>query len=190
MPAEGSPLHEGFKAAGLIEVLPDFAIAMDAFLFGARRAIQIHLPTCSHVSRDEATLVALCGLAQSDHERPLMASLDVLMVPTASRVAGARRKAFAIALAQAGLRLCAGAGRAGREVELMREPDRLADLKQAMELLADAVEQLPESCRDLAGNALLNIAAEAVAHDVGCAEAGRIFSRLGDPLAREDTGRR
>src|SRR5580658_3560171 len=42
LPQEGSPLHEGFKQAGLIEVLPDFAIAMDAFLFGARRAIQIH----------------------------------------------------------------------------------------------------------------------------------------------------
>jgi hypothetical protein len=64
----------------------------------------------------------------------------------------------------------------------MREPDRLADLKRAMELLTDAVEQLPESCRDLAGNALLNIAAEAVAQDVGCIEAGRIFSRLGDLL--------
>lgn len=66
----------------------------------------------------------------------------------------------------------------------MRAPDRLADLRQAMALLADAVEQLPESCRDLAGNALLNIAAEAVAHDVGCIEAGRIFSRLGDFLGR------
>src|SRR5262245_39813485 len=38
LPTEGSPLHEGFKMAGLIDVLPDFAIAMDAFLFGARRA--------------------------------------------------------------------------------------------------------------------------------------------------------
>lgn len=66
----------------------------------------------------------------------------------------------------------------------MRHPDRLADLKRAMELLADAVEQLPASCRDLAGNALLNIAAEAVAHDVGCIEAGRIFSRLGDFLGQ------
>src|SRR5689334_17732388 len=56
LPAEGSPLHQGFKMAGLIEVLPDFAIAMDAFLFGARRAIEIHLPACSKVSRDEATL--------------------------------------------------------------------------------------------------------------------------------------
>jgi len=38
LPAEGSILHRGFKMAGLLEVLPDFAIAMDAFLFGARRA--------------------------------------------------------------------------------------------------------------------------------------------------------
>lgn len=66
----------------------------------------------------------------------------------------------------------------------MREPGRLADLKQAMDLIAEAVEQLPASCRDLAGNALLNIAADAVADDVGCAEAGRIFSRLGDLLGR------
>jgi len=36
-----------------------------------------------------------------------------------------------------------------------------------MRLIADAVEDLPAECRDLAGNALLNIAAEAVAQDVG-----------------------
>jgi hypothetical protein len=113
LPAEGSPLHDGFKNAGLIEVLADFAIAMDAFLFGARRAIEIHLPTCAQVSRDEATLVALCGLAQSDHDGPLMASLDLLMAPTASRVAGIRLKAFAIALAQAGLRLAPAPGEPG-----------------------------------------------------------------------------
>ena len=47
-----------------------------------------------------------------------------------------------------------------------------------MRLITDAVEELPVECRDLAGNALLNIAAEAVAQDVGCAEAGRIFARL------------
>jgi len=66
----------------------------------------------------------------------------------------------------------------------MREDERLADLKKAMDLITEAVEQLPERCRDLAGNALLNIAAEAVAADVGCAEAGRIFARLGDLLGR------
>ncbi|MDP1841523.1 MAG: hypothetical protein Q8N31_18325 [Reyranella sp.] len=64
------------------------------------------------------------------------------------------------------------------------DPDRLVELQRAMRLIADAVEGLPDECRDLAGNALLNIAAEAVAQDVGCAEAGRIFARLGDLLAR------
>lgn len=115
LPGEGSILHRGFKLAGLLEVLPDFAIAMDAFLFGARRAMQIHQPTCASVSRDEATLLALCGLAQADYDQPLMASLDVLMAPAASRVAAVRLKAFAVALGSAGLRLAplpgAAAGR-------------------------------------------------------------------------------
>ena len=31
---------------------------------------------------------------------------------------------------------------------------------------------------------MLNIAADAVADDLGCVEAGRIFSRLGEQLAR------
>ena len=61
---------------------------------------------------------------------------------------------------------------------------RVADLQRAMQLLSDAVDDLPADCRDLAGNALLNIAAEAVAQDVGCLEAGRIFARLADLLAR------
>ena len=113
LPTEGSPLHQGFKMAGLLEVLPDFAIAMDAFLFGARRAIHIHLPTCSTVSRDEATLVALCGLAQSAQHVRMMASLNVLMAPAASRVAGIRLNAFAVALAQAGLRLAPAPGEPG-----------------------------------------------------------------------------
>jgi len=62
--------------------------------------------------------------------------------------------------------------------------DRLADLRHAMQVIADAVEGLPDECRDLAGNALLNIAAEAVAQDVGCSEAGRIFARLADLLSQ------
>jgi len=61
---------------------------------------------------------------------------------------------------------------------------RLADLQRAMRLIADAVEDLPQECRDVAGNALLNVAVEAVAQDVGCSEAGRIFARLADLLAR------
>ena len=105
LPEEGSTLHRGFKMAGLLDALPDFAIAMDAFLFGARRAMEIHLPTCSKVSRDEATLVALCGLAQGDYDGPLLASLDVIMAQTASRVAALRLKSFAVALSTAGMRL-------------------------------------------------------------------------------------
>jgi hypothetical protein len=62
--------------------------------------------------------------------------------------------------------------------------DRIAQLQRAMGLIADAIEDLAAECRDLTGNALLNIAAEAVAQDVGCAEAGRIFSCLADLLAR------
>ena len=62
--------------------------------------------------------------------------------------------------------------------------ERVANLQRAMQLIADAVDELPAECRDLAGNALLNIAAEAVAQDVGCLEAGRIFARLADLLAR------
>jgi predicted Zn-dependent protease with MMP-like domain len=62
--------------------------------------------------------------------------------------------------------------------------DRVANLQRAMQLISDAVEDLPAECRDVAGNALLNIAAEAVAQDVGCLEAGRIFARLADLLAR------
>ncbi|WP_425068230.1 hypothetical protein [Reyranella sp.] len=113
LPHEGSILHRGFKVAGVLDALPDFAIAMDAFLFGARRAMEIHRPTCSSVSRDEAVLVALCGLAQADHDRPLLASLDIMMAPTASRVAAIRLKAFAVALAGAGLRIAPAAGAAG-----------------------------------------------------------------------------
>lgn len=113
LPKVGWPLHDGFKTAGLIEVLPDFAIAMDAVLFGARRAIHIHQPSCAQISLDEATLVALCGLAQSDHDLQLRASLDYLMAPTASRVAAERIKIFAMGLAEAGLRLSPLSGEAG-----------------------------------------------------------------------------
>jgi predicted Zn-dependent protease with MMP-like domain len=65
-----------------------------------------------------------------------------------------------------------------------RATDRVANLQRAMQLIANAVDDLPAECRDLAGNALLNIAAEAVAQDVGCLEAGRILARLADLLAR------
>ena len=45
--------------------------------------------------------------------RDLAASLDVLMAPTASRVAATRLKAFAVALSAAGLRLAPQPGDTG-----------------------------------------------------------------------------
>jgi hypothetical protein len=116
LPMEGGALHRGFQMAGLLDALPDFAIAMDAFFFGARRAFQVHRPSCCAVSLDEAMLLALCGLVQGDHDVPLDASLDVLMTPTAKRVAASRLKVFASALAQAGLRLSPAAGEAGARI--------------------------------------------------------------------------
>ncbi len=71
------------------------------------------LPPCPAVSHDEATLVALCGLAQGDYDGPPLASLDVMMAPTASRVAAFRLKAFAVALSSAGMRLSPFPGAAG-----------------------------------------------------------------------------
>jgi hypothetical protein len=101
------------RQAGLIDVLPDFSIAMDALVFGARRRLHIHLPPCSEVSRDEATLVALCALAQGDHDAPFRASLDLLMVPTASSVVAGRLKTLVVALRRAGLRLLPPSAEAG-----------------------------------------------------------------------------
>ena len=40
----GRRLHPEFKTAGFIEVLPDFAIAMDAFLIGAQRSAGARAP--------------------------------------------------------------------------------------------------------------------------------------------------
>ena len=113
LPTEGSALHAGFKVAGVLDALPDFAVAMDAVFFGSRRVLRVHLPSYSQVSRDEATLVALCGLAQGHHDGPLDASLAVLTVPSAARVAGERLKSFAATLGCAGLRLAPPVGEAG-----------------------------------------------------------------------------
>jgi hypothetical protein len=110
LPTEGSTLHRGFKTAGLLGALPDFAIAMDALFFGASRSFKIHLPVCAAISRDEATLLALCTMAQIGCDGPLAASLNIMMMPAASRVADTRLKAFAAALSESGLRLAPPAG--------------------------------------------------------------------------------
>ena len=59
LPTQGSALYGGFKVAGVLDALPDFAIAMDAFFFGARRTMRVHLPSCSQVSSDEAMIDGL-----------------------------------------------------------------------------------------------------------------------------------
>lgn len=113
LPTEGSALHRGFRSANLLAALGDFAIVMDAVQFGARRPLQIHAPPCTAVSVDEATLVALCGLAQGACHRPLADSFGRLLEPAAARVAIERCTSFAAALAAAGLQLAPAAGPAG-----------------------------------------------------------------------------
>src|SRR5690349_10433905 len=80
LPPEGSALLRGFQVAGLLDVLPAFANLMDALLFGARRPLEIHDPACSCLGGDEATLIALCSLAQLDRDGPLLASLNAMMM--------------------------------------------------------------------------------------------------------------
>ena len=105
LPLEGSALLDGFRTAGLLDTLADFAALMDVVHFGARRALEIHAPLCACQSSDEATLIALCILAQAGRDEPLQASLDTMMVQPVARVAAERLKTFAMALAEAGLNL-------------------------------------------------------------------------------------
>jgi hypothetical protein len=105
MPPGGSPLVRGFGLAGLPDTLSEFAALMDVLLFGARRALAIHAPSCSCMSGDEAALIALCSLAQGDRDGLLLASLDAMMVPAAADAAALRFKLFAMALKEAGLHL-------------------------------------------------------------------------------------
>ena len=84
---------------------PEGSALMDVLLFGARRALAIHAPSCSCMSGDEATVIALCSQAQGDRDGLLLASLDAMMLPAAAGAAALRFKLFAIALKEAGLHL-------------------------------------------------------------------------------------
>jgi hypothetical protein len=105
LPPEGSALVDGFRTAGLLDTLSDFAALMDVLLFGTRRALEIHAPTCARQGSDEMILIALCALAQDGRDGPLRASLDTMMVPPAASAAAQRFKTFARALSEAGLNL-------------------------------------------------------------------------------------
>lgn len=58
------------------------------------------------------------------------------------------------------------------------EPERLFELRQIMVRLADTVAALPDRQRNLAGNALLNVAVETLVDEVGIAEAARLLRRV------------
>ena len=105
LPPAGSNLVRGFKLANLLGTLTDFATLMDVLLLGARRAFEIHAPSCSYMSRDEESLIDLCALAQDGHDGSLLPFFRAIMVPQATHVAALRLKVFATALADAGFNL-------------------------------------------------------------------------------------
>lgn len=115
-PAGESGLRDGFRMAGLLDALPEFAMAMDVFLLGICRALEIHRPPCSTIGRDETVFIALCGLAQAGLRSPLMASLNAMLGATAAEAAGARLTVFAAMLGDAGLDLASSRGDVGRRL--------------------------------------------------------------------------
>jgi hypothetical protein len=113
LPAQGSLLRRGFEAAGIRNALTDFALAMDALLTPDGRPIAINPPSCARLSHDEACLLSLFSLAQSELDRPLIASLNLMMDPIRSIGAAISLRAFGAAFADAGLHLPAPVREAG-----------------------------------------------------------------------------
>ncbi|MFS6738964.1 hypothetical protein WHJ50_14530, partial [Staphylococcus aureus] len=103
--ASESTLLRGFRSAGLVDAFPTFAMTMDAVLEGLTCSLEIHPPPCRRVRRDEAMLLALCGLAQGRIDRPLAASLATLLTPDVAVVVAERLTSFMTQLDAAGLRL-------------------------------------------------------------------------------------
>ena len=94
-------LADGFAAAQLSDALPDFLIMMDAIAGGVRRPLEVRCLPCNRVSPDEAILfdVVRCGQA---HDCPSLFRLfSVVLKPAATRIAGIRGYAFAVAMAGA-----------------------------------------------------------------------------------------
>jgi hypothetical protein len=88
-------------------------MAMDVILSGIGRALEIHRPRCSTISRDEAVFIALCGLAQADLGGPLVASLSAMLGPEAAEVVRGHLTTFAAMLGAAGLDLVSAQGDVG-----------------------------------------------------------------------------
>ena len=104
-PAGQSGLREGFRIAGLLKALPEFAMAMDAILFAIGPVLEIRRMPCATISQDEAVFIALCGLAQADFNQPLATSLNAMLGAEAAEVVQARLTTFAAMLGAAGLDL-------------------------------------------------------------------------------------
>ena len=111
-----SLLARGFKTAGLLDALPRFALAMDMFLQGLRRRLDIRPPTAPDLSDDEEMWLALCGLAQGRFTAPLVSSLSVLLAGDNARRAARRLVVFMADLEQAGLRLSSTASAGHRQL--------------------------------------------------------------------------
>jgi len=98
---ESPHLADGFAAAQLSDALPDFLVMMEAIAGGVRRPLEVRCLPCNRVSPDEAILfdVVRCGQA---HDCPSLFRLfSVVLKPAATRIAGIRGYAFAVAMAGA-----------------------------------------------------------------------------------------
>jgi len=102
MPAGGSSVFRAFKAEGLQKALPHFAMVMDSFLGSAVKPLEIYPLASPIVGPDEATLLALFGLARDGLEMPLTACLSAMLSPQSCTVAVMHMKLLAGLLGGAG----------------------------------------------------------------------------------------
>ena len=98
---ESSNLADGFAAAGLVDALPDFLVMMEAVAGGVRRPLEVRCLPCNRVSADEAILFDVVRCGQAHDCASLFRLFGVVLKPTATRVAGMRGYAFAVAMADA-----------------------------------------------------------------------------------------
>lgn len=95
LPAGPSALQRGFERAGLQQGLPHFAMVMDAVECGVARPLEIYPPATRIVGPDEATLLALFGLAQQGLDGSLVACLSAILPPKNCAVATVQARSLA-----------------------------------------------------------------------------------------------
>ena len=108
-PETGAPVpgwRDGFAAAGLDESIPAaFDVLFRIVAAGARRKLDIRCPTCRALGEDEGAWLQTISLIQGGCLPEAKAILDDWLQPTSSRMAMVPAKAFALAMADAGLRI-------------------------------------------------------------------------------------